>query len=112
MECEDSLNEITVVDQFCANKKKPKMTKPCEKYACNYAWMESYWSPVSVSQELLNLDWAFIHLPHMFYFLFNDFVNGFNDDLKKNLNRQNYSWSDLIVDTKQLFTYILIEQLY
>lgn len=47
VECTDSLNDITVVDQFCDKVKKPKMTKQCEKYSCKYTWMEGYWSSVS-----------------------------------------------------------------
>ncbi|KAJ8921175.1 hypothetical protein NQ315_013647 [Exocentrus adspersus] len=49
IECEDSLNDITVVDSLCKHLKKPKTTKPCERYACKYAWIESYWSTCSAS---------------------------------------------------------------
>ncbi|XP_074026740.1 ADAM metallopeptidase with thrombospondin type 1 motif A isoform X3 [Leptinotarsa decemlineata] len=47
--CEDALNEIMVVDSFCRNLKRPKQTKPCAKYVCKYAWIDSYWSDCSAS---------------------------------------------------------------
>ncbi|KAF7271026.1 hypothetical protein GWI33_016056 [Rhynchophorus ferrugineus] len=49
IECEDTLNEISVVDSLCDNKQKPKASKACEKYHCNHVWLEGHWSPCSAS---------------------------------------------------------------
>ncbi|KAG5875943.1 hypothetical protein JTB14_032369 [Gonioctena quinquepunctata] len=49
IKCEDTLNELIVVDSFCSNLKKPKPIKPCEKYACKYAWIEGSWSDCAAS---------------------------------------------------------------
>ncbi|XP_050511629.1 A disintegrin and metalloproteinase with thrombospondin motifs 9 isoform X2 [Diabrotica virgifera virgifera] len=49
IECEDSLNEITVVDTLCRHLKKPRATRPCERYSCKFAWTEGYWSACSAS---------------------------------------------------------------
>ncbi|CAH1132157.1 unnamed protein product [Ceutorhynchus assimilis] len=50
IECEDSLNDIVVVDSLCnKHKQKPKESKPCERYQCRYAWIEGPWESCSVS---------------------------------------------------------------
>ncbi|CAG9862410.1 unnamed protein product [Phyllotreta striolata] len=49
VQCEDALNELTVVDAFCKHAKKPKTTRPCERYSCKFAWIEGYWSACSAS---------------------------------------------------------------
>ncbi|XP_056632510.1 A disintegrin and metalloproteinase with thrombospondin motifs 9 isoform X2 [Diorhabda sublineata] len=49
VECEDVLNDITVVDTLCRHLKKPQITKSCERYSCKYAWIEGYWSACSAS---------------------------------------------------------------
>ncbi|XP_066144477.1 A disintegrin and metalloproteinase with thrombospondin motifs 9 isoform X2 [Euwallacea fornicatus] len=48
-ECEDTLNDIIVVDSLCRHKPKPKMLKPCERYQCKYTWVEGYWGPCSAT---------------------------------------------------------------
>ncbi|KAJ8967041.1 hypothetical protein NQ314_003158, partial [Rhamnusium bicolor] len=47
IDCEDILNDITVVDSLCKHLRKPKATKQCERHTCKYAWIESYWSSCS-----------------------------------------------------------------
>lgn len=45
--CKDTERHARVVDLFCASRKKPKTTKNCEVYKCNYAWIEGPWSECS-----------------------------------------------------------------
>ncbi|XP_050315831.1 A disintegrin and metalloproteinase with thrombospondin motifs 9-like isoform X2 [Anthonomus grandis grandis] len=48
IECIDQLNDITVVDTLCRNtKRKPKDSKPCERYKCDYTWIEGPYSRCS-----------------------------------------------------------------
>ncbi|XP_060533240.1 A disintegrin and metalloproteinase with thrombospondin motifs 9 isoform X2 [Cylas formicarius] len=49
IECEDSLNDITVVDTLCRHLRKPKAVKPCERYNCKYTWIEDNWSTCSAT---------------------------------------------------------------
>ncbi|XP_030747517.1 A disintegrin and metalloproteinase with thrombospondin motifs 9 isoform X2 [Sitophilus oryzae] len=50
VECEDTLNEIIVVDSLCNYKQKPnKTTKACERFHCNYSWIEGHWSTCSTT---------------------------------------------------------------
>ncbi|XP_044763903.1 A disintegrin and metalloproteinase with thrombospondin motifs 9 isoform X2 [Coccinella septempunctata] len=44
--CEDKLNDIILVDQYCKSS-KPKTSKPCERFNCSFTWIESDWSPCS-----------------------------------------------------------------
>ncbi|XP_045465321.1 A disintegrin and metalloproteinase with thrombospondin motifs 9 isoform X2 [Harmonia axyridis] len=44
--CEDKLNDIILVDQFCKGL-KPKKSKPCERFNCPFTWIENDWSPCS-----------------------------------------------------------------
>ncbi|KAF5279337.1 hypothetical protein FQR65_LT15410 [Abscondita terminalis] len=47
--CIDTVNAVTVVDQFCYRLKKPKTTRDCEKNNCDYVWVEGLWSQCSQS---------------------------------------------------------------
>lgn len=49
IQCEDTLNGVILVDQFCKNLTKPKTQRPCEKYLCDYTWIEGYWSTCSAT---------------------------------------------------------------
>ncbi|XP_018320780.1 A disintegrin and metalloproteinase with thrombospondin motifs 9-like [Agrilus planipennis] len=38
---------VEVVDSFCGHTKKPKTIQNCERYNCEYAWIEGPWSECS-----------------------------------------------------------------